>query len=257
MVELTQEQFDDIQNRLADLELFKTHKHTGVESLQLDSTSGVISIAAGFGISASASTGAVTIANTMTDQTIPTTDNTTSNVSISKHGWAPKAPNDATKFLDGTGAYSTPSGSSFSTASGTDSSGLLSTPINTTHTVTHGLGKRPIITNITVQSLQSPVPAGAGSNWNEQSGWLHLDTNGAALGGIIIQDLNTTGAYQGFIIGPTSITGTGATSGGTGTATITFNNFTNTTFDIVYTGSVSAGPSRTYTFPTVNWTVIG
>jgi hypothetical protein len=36
------------------------------------------------------------------------TDITTHNVSISKHGLAPKAPNDATRFLDGTGAYSTP-----------------------------------------------------------------------------------------------------------------------------------------------------
>lgn len=35
-------------------------------------------------------------------------DNTTNNVSTSKHGYAPKAPNDATKYLDGTGAYSVP-----------------------------------------------------------------------------------------------------------------------------------------------------
>jgi hypothetical protein len=37
-------------------------------------------------------------------------NNTTQNVSITKHGYAPIAPNDATKFLDGTGAWSTPSG---------------------------------------------------------------------------------------------------------------------------------------------------
>jgi len=35
-------------------------------------------------------------------------DNTTNDVSTSKHGYAPKAPNDATKYLDGTGAYSVP-----------------------------------------------------------------------------------------------------------------------------------------------------
>jgi hypothetical protein len=38
------------------------------------------------------------------------TDLTTANVSTSKHGLAPKAPNDATKYLDGTGAYSVPAG---------------------------------------------------------------------------------------------------------------------------------------------------
>lgn len=37
-----------------------------------------------------------------------TSDVTTANVSTTKHGFAPKAPNDATKYLDGTGAYSSP-----------------------------------------------------------------------------------------------------------------------------------------------------
>lgn len=39
------------------------------------------------------------------------TDITTNNVSTSKHGLTPKLPNDNTKFLDGTGAYSTPTAS--------------------------------------------------------------------------------------------------------------------------------------------------
>ena len=38
-------------------------------------------------------------------------DVTTANVSTSAHGFAPKAPNDATKYLDGTGSYSVPAGS--------------------------------------------------------------------------------------------------------------------------------------------------
>lgn len=38
------------------------------------------------------------------------TDTTTNNASTSAHGFAPKYPNDATKYLDGTGAYSRPSG---------------------------------------------------------------------------------------------------------------------------------------------------
>lgn len=44
-------------------------------------------------------------------------DVTTSNVSIVKHGFAPKAPNDATKYLDGTGNYTVPSGSGTGTVS--------------------------------------------------------------------------------------------------------------------------------------------
>lgn len=38
------------------------------------------------------------------------TNITTNNVSTSKHGFAPILPNDATKYLDGTGAYSVPAG---------------------------------------------------------------------------------------------------------------------------------------------------
>lgn len=50
---------------------------------------------------------------------------TTNDVSISQHGFAPKAPNDATKFLDGTGAYTTPAGGGTVTHTGTLSSGQL------------------------------------------------------------------------------------------------------------------------------------
>ena len=52
----------------------------------------------------------------VTDATIATSDITTNNVSISKHGWAPKAPNDATKYLDGTGAYSVPAAAAVAAA---------------------------------------------------------------------------------------------------------------------------------------------
>jgi nitrogen fixation protein len=45
---------------------------------------------------------------TVTDANLSTSDITDNNVSISKHGFAPKLPNDATKYLDGTGNYSVP-----------------------------------------------------------------------------------------------------------------------------------------------------
>jgi hypothetical protein len=48
--------------------------------------------------------------NSITEAKQILADNTTNNVSTSKHGYAPKLPNDATKFLDGTGTYSTPAG---------------------------------------------------------------------------------------------------------------------------------------------------
>ena len=48
--------------------------------------------------------------NSITETKQILADNTTNDVSTSKHGYAPKLPNDATKFLDGTGNYSVPAG---------------------------------------------------------------------------------------------------------------------------------------------------
>ncbi|KRR18136.1 discoidin domain-containing protein [Bradyrhizobium retamae] len=51
--------------------------------------------------------------NTLTvrEADLSTSDVTTGNVSTTKHGFAPKLPNDATRYLDGTGAYSVPGSS--------------------------------------------------------------------------------------------------------------------------------------------------
>ncbi len=64
-------------------------------------------------------------------------DTTVNDVGTSNHGFAPKSPNDATKFLDGTGVYSVPiafkaslATYDLSTASGTQ-------------TIAHGLGRVP------------------------------------------------------------------------------------------------------------------
>lgn len=53
--------------------------------------------------------GAVSFA-TVTEADLTLADVTTRDVSTTAHGFAPKAPNDATKYLDGTGLYSLPSG---------------------------------------------------------------------------------------------------------------------------------------------------
>jgi len=46
----------------------------------------------------------------ITEGQLSLSDVTTDNVSTSKHGFVPKLPNDVTKFLDGTGAFSVPGG---------------------------------------------------------------------------------------------------------------------------------------------------
>lgn len=58
-----------------------------------------------------------------TDADLAFTDVTINNVDITKHGFVPKAPNDATKFLNGTGAFSTPAGAGDVSTTGTNTYG--------------------------------------------------------------------------------------------------------------------------------------
>lgn len=53
---------------------------------------------------------AIVKASTITEAKMLLVDNTTNDVSIAKHGLAPKAPNDTTKFLRGDGTWGVPSG---------------------------------------------------------------------------------------------------------------------------------------------------
>ena len=78
-----------------------------------------------------------------TEADLSLSDITTNNVSTSKHGFAPKAPNDATKYLDGTGAYSVPGG-------GTVALSKYSTSwtLQTSVTVTHSLGTTAVLVQV-------------------------------------------------------------------------------------------------------------
>lgn len=71
-----------------------------------------------------------------TDATLSVSDVTANNVSISAHGFAPKAPNDATKYLDGTAAYSVPPVTTDATLTSTD------VTTNNASTSKHGFMKK-------------------------------------------------------------------------------------------------------------------
>jgi hypothetical protein len=72
-----------------------------------------VSQAAGGGLYVTRSVTGANIKALVTDANLVTSDITTNDVSTSKHGFAPKAPNDTTKFLRGDGTWAVPaSGSS-------------------------------------------------------------------------------------------------------------------------------------------------
>lgn len=84
-------------------------------------TSGILTMGTGdlrISTAGTNSASVVTVGGTQTltnksiaETQITFTDVTTGNVSTSNHGFTPKLPNDATKYLDGTGAYSVPASS--------------------------------------------------------------------------------------------------------------------------------------------------
>src|SRR3990167_8725483 len=72
----------------------------------LDGKQAAGTYATGTGTASGTNTGDQTIS----DATISTTDITTNHVSITKHGFVPKAPNNTTTFLRGDATWATPAG---------------------------------------------------------------------------------------------------------------------------------------------------
>jgi hypothetical protein len=100
---------------------------------------------------------------TLPETAVTFTDVTTNNVSTSKHGFAPKAPNDATKYLDGTGAYSVPAGAgvAYNAISGNLPSSMTGTHTTATMSVSAGQA---------ADSTNAVYITGAGYSWAVSNG---------------------------------------------------------------------------------------
>ena len=134
----------------------------------------------------SAQTDLNTALNAITEPQLSLTDITTANVSTSKHGFAPKAPNDATKYLDGTGVYSVPPGSG--------SGGLEYTASITSSS------------QWTLQAGNNTVGATA-----THIGTITLTTSGTTNTGTVFVCLNPSGALEAHHNTSTTITGVNIT----------------------------------------------
>jgi hypothetical protein len=103
--------------------------------------------------------------DSVADADVVFADVTTGNVSSSKHGYAPKNPGDATKYLDGTGAYSVPG------AGG--GGGISMTGIN------HGFW----FNNSTSFDASNTKPSNGGSSFWSKQGGTQTVFNSTSIGG--------------------------------------------------------------------------
>ena len=89
-------------------------------------------------------------AGTVTESNLSLSDVTTLDVSTTKHGFAPKVPNDATKYLDGTGAYSVPSGA-------VALAGVQVTLVTITDAQFRGMATTPVIFSIAAPGARKAI----------------------------------------------------------------------------------------------------
>jgi len=174
------------------------------------------------------------LSGTMAESNLSFTDITTSDVSTTKHGFAPKSPNDATKYLDGTGAYTVPStaaaggwtdlGAAVHTTTASDKVGIgVSNPAEALAvvgnvTVTGTLAASGVITggsfsgNATTATLATTAVAlqANGANCSANEAPLGVDASGAVEGcfGVLAQAAIDTSAEIASIV--TDETGTGS-----------------------------------------------
>lgn len=116
---------------------------------------------------------------TIAESVITFTDITTNDVSTTKHGLVPKAPNDTTKFLRGDASWSTVSGTY---KFGTFSKDMTTT---TTDTIAHGAGATPKLIRIRCiyTSNTTIVESTGSSNGSTESCiYKYYNTNGSTSG---------------------------------------------------------------------------
>lgn len=134
------------------------------------------------------------------DAELSTSNITTNNATTSKHGFVPILPNDATKYYDGTGNYSTPAGGLSMESDETYSSGS---------TWTQGSGKNYIQLNpSSVQSTLTITTLASGGTWHNSND-LYIVAGGTLTSGTVITTLTITAGSGMTIIQdvtPTTIT---------------------------------------------------
>lgn len=137
-------------------------------------------------------------------------------------------------------------------ASGTDSlSGT--TPVSTTHTITHGLPTTPKLIMFSASFTVPVNNSGVGSATLTITGWASVNSSNASVGGFQTVLSNSSGNLTGATSAISSISG--STSGSTWgvSMSISLTAIGSTSFGISYSATRSDGGSTSVNFGTVTW----
>lgn len=199
-----------------------------------------------------------------TDATLPFSDITTNNVSITKHGFVPKAPNDVTQFLNGTGAWSVPTSSAASAGSLTGTtlaSNVVNSSLTTLGTLINLTVTNPIAGSITGNAATvTTIPTLSGDVTNTGNS-VSLVTSGVTAGSY--SNANITVNSKGVITSASSGSGSGPAAAGTLTGTTLASNVVNSSLTSVGTlvnltvtnpisGSITGNSATVTTIPTLS-----
>lgn len=184
------------------------------------------------------------------DELAAPTDITTLNVSTTAHGLTPKLPNDATKYLDGTGAYTVPPGGgggtgTVTTVSVATANGFSGTVANATTTpaitIIAGAITPTSVNGLTITTSTGTLTIASGKTLTMSNTLTFTGTDGstvaAGAGGTVayVGTIQTWSAAQTFLDGNFLL----RNSGNTASATLKTN----------------ASTARTYTFPNRTGTI--
>ncbi len=168
-------------------------------------------------------------------------DNTTANVSISAHGYAPKLPNNASVFLNGTGGYSVPVTTS---ALGTSTSSLLI-----------GTGSKTFVTQsgLSITAGQYIIASSMANAANYMYGQVtSYSGTSLVLNVSVVGGSGTDADWSLFFSGPPGASGSVSTSGSPTTGNLTKFSSSSAITNADLTGDITTSGGVATTLATVN-----
>jgi hypothetical protein len=167
-----------------------------------------VSQSAGAGLYTSRSVTGANIKALVTDANMTTSDITTNDVSTAKHGFAPKAPNDTTKFLRGDGTWAVPAGGGLTefTEAETTAAPNATVPVNSLTPVTATTNADFAVKPKGTGAILAAIPDNTTANGNKRGQYavdLQIDRSGASA---------VASGNNSVIIGGSNNTASGSTS---------------------------------------------